>query len=68
MPIEARREYLKAIKERYQKATRKEKRLILNEFCQVCDYNRKHAIAVLNAKTQAFITPWPIKLPGHFRT
>lgn len=51
MPIEARREYLKAIKVRYQKATRKEKRLILNEFCQVCEYNRKHAIVVLNASS-----------------
>ena len=48
MPIEARKQYLKAIAERYKKAKRKEKNLILNEFCQVCGYNRKYAILILN--------------------
>jgi hypothetical protein len=47
MPIEARREYFKAIVERYQKATRKQKTAILNEFCEVCRYNRKYAIFLL---------------------
>lgn len=50
MPIEARRQYLMAVIERYQKAKRKEKNLILNEFCQICRYNRKYAIYILNAK------------------
>jgi hypothetical protein len=48
MPIEARRQYLIAILERYKKATRKQKSAILTEFCEVCGYNRKYAIQVLN--------------------
>lgn len=48
MSIEARREYLLAIRERYQKAKRREKSQILNEYCQVCEYDRKYAIRVLN--------------------
>jgi hypothetical protein len=47
MPIEARREYLKALVERYKKATRKQKTIILTEFCEVCGYNRKYAILIL---------------------
>lgn len=47
MPIEARREYLKALLERYKKATRKQKTIILTEFCEVCGYNRKYAILIL---------------------
>lgn len=47
MPIEARREYLKALIERYKKATRKQKTVILTEFCEVCGYNRKYAILIL---------------------
>lgn len=47
MPIEARRQYLIAIRERYKKATRRQKTAILNEFCEVCGYNRKYAILVL---------------------
>ncbi len=50
MPIEARRQYLIAVIERYKKASRREKNTILNEFCQVCQYNRKYAIFILNAK------------------
>jgi hypothetical protein len=48
MSIEARREYLQAIRERYQKANRKEKTQILNEYCEVCQYDRKYAIKILN--------------------
>jgi hypothetical protein len=47
MPIEARREYLKAIIERYEKANRRQKSIILTEFCEVCGYNRKYAIMIL---------------------
>jgi len=50
MSIEARKEYLKAIRDRYQKADRKYKTTILNEFCAVCRYSRKYAIRVLNSK------------------
>ena len=48
MPIEARKQYLRAIIERYKKASRREKNIILNEFCEVCKYNRKYAILILN--------------------
>lgn len=47
MTIEARREYLEAIRLRYKNGTRREKSRILDEFCQVCGYNRKHAIRIL---------------------
>jgi len=40
-------EYVEAIYVRYKRASRKEKTVILNEFCQNCDYHRKHAIRVL---------------------
>lgn len=43
--------YLEAIRERYRKANRPLKRLILNEFCEVCHYHRKHAIRLLSRKT-----------------
>jgi hypothetical protein len=41
-------EYFKAIYTRYHKAPQTLKRIILNEFCQVCRYNRKYAIRKLN--------------------
>ena len=42
--------YLKAIKNRYQQADKKSKTIILNEFCQICRYNRKYAIRLLNQR------------------
>ena len=50
MSNEAKREYLKNIRPRYQKASKSEKMSILNEFCTVCKYNRKYAIRVLNGR------------------
>lgn len=44
MSIEARREYLRAIWERYREARRNEKTVILNEYVQVSGLNRKYAI------------------------
>jgi hypothetical protein len=44
-------ESLKSIKPRYAKASKAGKTVILNEFCRVCDYTRKHAIALLNGDT-----------------
>jgi len=41
-------EYFKAIYTRYRKASKEIRALILNEFCQVCGYNRKYAIRLLN--------------------
>lgn len=49
MSGKARREYLAIIRQRYATASKRHKHLILDEFCQVCCYNRKYAIRLLNA-------------------
>ena len=41
-------EYPQAILKRYRLADKKEKRAILDEFCKVCEYNRKYAIRLLS--------------------
>src|SRR5262249_53216639 len=41
-------DYLKAIYFRYRKASKPMRSRILDEFCQVCHYNRKYAIRLLN--------------------
>ena len=43
----AKMECVESIYLRYKKASRKEKSLILNEFCTTCGYHRKHAIRLL---------------------
>lgn len=55
----SRREYLTAIRQRYSEATKEEKGQILQEFCEVCKYHRKHAIRLLNQQKRG-----PIKRPG----
>jgi hypothetical protein len=45
----ARMEYLESIYLRYKRASKKEKSIILNEYCLNCSYHRKHAIRRLNA-------------------
>jgi len=60
MPIEVRRAYLNAIRERYKNSRKKEKKLILNEFCATCRYTRKHAIRILNGRVE----PRKQKRPG----
>jgi hypothetical protein len=40
--------YTNAIRDRYKKSTKQEKKIILDEFCKVCNYNRKYAIRLLN--------------------
>ena len=47
MVNESRSEYRAAITGRYRKAGRKYKKLILDEFCRICGYHRKHAIRLL---------------------
>jgi hypothetical protein len=47
----SRREYLESIKPRYREASKDEKNKILDEFCNICGYNRKYAIRVLNQKS-----------------
>jgi len=41
-------EYLRTIHPRYRKADRQQRRLILDEFCSNCGYNRKYAIRLLS--------------------
>ena len=48
MSLKARQEYLLRIYDRYQRAGRKHKSLIVEEFSQVCGYNRKYALRILN--------------------
>jgi len=56
----ARMEYLQSVYLRYKRANRKEKSIILNEFCQNCGYHRKHAIRALNS-FKRFTKPKPKK-------
>lgn len=48
MGLKFKMQYLKKIYHRYRKASRAEKTQMLNEFCKVCNYNRKYAIWLLN--------------------
>ena len=48
MSQNSKKEYLKRIYPRYQKAGSEEKRRILDKFCANCGYHRKHAIRLLN--------------------
>jgi hypothetical protein len=53
MPIKFRRDYLITIRERYKNAPRRrDKSEILNEFCAICGYGRKHAIRILNGRVE----------------
>jgi hypothetical protein len=47
MARQSKREYLRSIHERYRRARRAEKTAMLEEFCNVCGYNRKYAIWLL---------------------
>lgn len=48
MSITEKKVYYYKIIERYQKSKKKEKSIILKEFCLVCGYNKKYAIRILN--------------------
>ena len=54
----AKMECLESIHLRYKKASRKEKTLILTEFCATCGYHRKHSIRLLN-NFKRFTKPKP---------
>ena len=64
MVLQSRREYLEAIGKRYRKAARKEKSIILGEFCAVCGYNRKYAIRLLKKKSLPALSrkPGPVSI------
>lgn len=48
MSNEVKRQYLERVRLRYLKSNKKQKSLILDEFCQVCEISRKHAIKLLH--------------------
>lgn len=52
MSHQLKQEYLNAIRERYKNSSRGKKSTILDEFCQVCGYARKYAIAILNGRIE----------------
>ena len=62
MSPRSKKEYVETIFLRYKQATRKQKILILNEFCATSGYHRKHAIRLLR-KYKRFQKPKP-KKPG----
>lgn len=52
MSHELKRQYLEAIRVRYRQSSQSQKSLILDEFCAVCGYARKYAIAALNGRIE----------------
>jgi len=56
---DSKQDYLDAILPRYMTASKREKGIILREFCAVCEYHRKHAIRLLNQRKRG-----PTKRPG----
>jgi len=57
MGKQGKREYLESIRKRYHLADKKQKRAILDEFCKVCDYNRKYAIRLLGQLDSIMVDP-----------
>ena len=51
--MEARRELIEAVADRYRKSERAEKKKILDEFVELAGYHRKHAIRVLRGERRA---------------
>lgn len=49
MPKDFRMRYFRSIRDRYHRVSKKCKAKILDEFCKVCGYGRKYAIAKLNS-------------------
>lgn len=56
MSIAAKYEYFQAIYHRYHSASKKQKKIILDEFCNNCNYNRKYAIRLLNSPLETTST------------
>ncbi len=57
MSHDAKKRYLIRIRSRYAFASKSEKKKILDEFCSVCQYNRKYAIRILRQPSIQEITP-----------
>lgn len=60
MSPRSKKEYLLSILLRYRSAPKKQKGVILNEFCLACGYHKKHAIRLLN-NHKRFTRPKPKK-------
>ena len=60
MSPRSKRDYVEAIFLQYKHASRKKKTTILDQFCAVCGYHRKHAIRVLR-RFRRFTKPQPRK-------
>lgn len=54
MSNSAKKEYLVEIRKRYSSASRNEKSHILDQFCNVCGYNRKYAIRLIGSKENKY--------------
>ena len=65
MTAPARREYLGKIFDRYNLASRKFRRQILDEFCKVSGYNRKYAIRLLHGPFPKPIRPRRGRRPAY---
>lgn len=53
MSCESKQEYIQVQRRRYHRAGKAYKTRLLDEVCEVCGYERKHAIKVLNGLTGA---------------
>jgi hypothetical protein len=53
MSNEVKRQYLERVRLRYLKGTKKQKTLILDEFCEICEISRKHAIKLLGEEIKS---------------
>src|SRR2546428_10077239 len=63
-----RREYLRAIYDRYQRSSLEKKGTILDEFWKVCGYHRKYAIRLLNGPSpEAHPRPRRTRGPSYSR-
>ena len=54
MSKQSRADYYKEVIKRYRNSNKKTKSQVLNEFCDICGYNRKYAIRKLNSKKRSF--------------
>lgn len=64
MTNSSKKEYLIEIRKRYFTSSKSQKKIILDEFCQNCSYNRKYAIRLINDKSLPKST---YKRPGRKR-
>ncbi len=54
MSKQSREDYYKTVVRRYRKSDKKTKSQLLDEFCEVCGYNRKYAIRKLNTRKRNY--------------